>query len=217
MHRLKSSIPYAAKIKNIFFDFGGVLCDLDISKTEKRFFELGLKNFDSGYSVTERDDLFRKLERGAISPQQFRDSLKKFFTRSVSDEEIDQSWNELLIGIPEERIRLLEKIRLNYRIFLLSNSNEIHYNKFLSDFKSRFGYNGFNDLFEKAYFSFQIQLQKPSKEIFEFVLNDSNLAADETMFIDDSVQHVHGAARAGIQGYHLNLEKGEQVTDLFEY
>jgi putative hydrolase of the HAD superfamily len=193
-----------------------VLCNLDIKRTEKRFFELGLKHFDSDYSVAERDDLFRKLERGDLTPGQFRDSLRKFFTRTVSDEEIDQAWNELLLDIPEERIRLLESIRNRYRIFLLSNSNEIHYIKFLSDFTSRYGYKDFGELFEKAWFSFRIHLQKPSKEIFEFVLSDARLLPEETLFIDDSIQHVTGASRTGILAYHLKIKEGEQVTDLFE-
>ncbi|MEI6456059.1 MAG: HAD family phosphatase [bacterium] len=215
MPKLIESIPFHAKIKNIIFDFGGVLCDLDIKRTERKFFEMGLKNFASDYSVTERDDLFRMLERGSLTPQQFHESLKQFFTRSVSDEEIDNAWNALLLGIPEERIRLLEEVRKEYRIFLLSNSNEIHYKQFLADFTSRFGYRDFTDLFEKVYFSFQIHLQKPAKEVFDFVLRDSNLSPQETLFIDDSFQHIDGARTAGIHACHLKINEGEVVTDLF--
>jgi FMN phosphatase YigB (HAD superfamily) len=215
MLKLIESIPFHASIKNIIFDFGGVLCDLDIKRTERKFFEMGLKNFDSDYSVTERDDLFRKLERGVLTPQQFRDLLKPFFTRSVSDEDIDQAWNALLLEIPEERIRLLEGIRNTYRIFLLSNSNEIHHKQFLADFISRYSYQDFTDLFEKVYFSFQIHLQKPAKEVFEFVLRDSHLAPEETLFIDDSFQHIEGARKAGIHAFHLKINEGGKVTDLF--
>lgn len=214
MYRLIPSIPHNESIKNIIFDFGGVICDLDIKRTEKRFLEMGLKSFDTDYSISERDDLFRRLESGRLPVQEFRDSLKHFFSRPVTDNEIDEAWNALLLDIPEKRIHLLEEIRKDYRIFLLSNSNDIHYHKFLSDFTKNFGYQDFDKLFEKAYFSFQIHLQKPGREIFEYVLKTSGLNPSETLFIDDSIQHVEGAIKAGMRGYHLKIKEGEDITDL---
>jgi len=215
MARLIPGIPQIKSIKNIIFDFGGVICDIDIKRTEKKFFEMGLKRFENGNAISKRDDLFRRLEKGGMPAQEFRNSLKRFFTRPVTDKEIDDAWNALLLDIPLERIRLLEDIRKTYRIFLLSNSNEIHYQKYLSDFRNNFGYQDFDRLFEKAYFSFNIHLQKPDVRIFEFVLNKSGLKAPETLFIDDSLQHIEGAENAGIIGYHLKIKEGEQITDLF--
>jgi len=214
MVRLIPSIPNFASIKNIIFDFGGVICDIDIKRTEKKFFEMGLIRFDTDYSSSERDDLFRRFESGRISAQEFRDSLKHFFNRPVTDKEIDDAWNALLLEIPRKRIQLLEVIRKNYRIFLLSNSNEIHYQKYLSDFRNNFGYQDFDQLFEKAYFSFQMHLQKPGREVFDYVLKISELKPSETLFIDDSIQHVEAANEAGIIGYHLKIKEGEEITDL---
>jgi len=216
MVRLILRISNNKLIKNIIFDFGGVICDLDIKRTEKKFFEMGLKSFDTDYSVSERDDLFRKLESGRLPVQEFHDLLRHFFTRPVTDNEIDEAWNALLLEIPVKRVQLLEEIRKWYRIFILSNSNEIHYQKYLSDFRINFGYQDFDKLFEKSYFSFQIHLQKPGREVFEYVLKTSGLKPSETLFIDDSIQHVEGANKTGIIGYHLKTKEGEQITDLFE-
>jgi len=212
---LNSCIPDSAYIKNIIFDFGGVICNIDIKRTEKKFMELGLKSFDPKYSITESSGLFDLIENGKITSHEFRQQLKKYFSQPVTDKQLDEAWNALLLDIPEPRLRLLEKLRQHYRIFLLSNSNEIHYLKYLEDFRKQYGYNDFNDLFEKAYFSYRIGLKKPGKEVFEFVLNDSHLNPGETFFIDDTIQHVEGARNAGINAYHLKIGEGEQLLDLF--
>jgi glucose-1-phosphatase len=210
------SCPEPSAIRNIIFDFGGVICNIDVKLTEKRFIALGLKSFDTEYSVAERDTIFRRLEDGSISSDDFHQAIRNYFIREVSNEEIDDAWNALLLDIPEPRIRLLESLKKNYRIFLLSNSNEIHYQKYRKDFQEKYGYPDFNGLFEKAYFSYQIRLKKPGREVFQHVLNDSHLAAAETLFIDDSLQHVTGARAVGIHAFHLNLDKGDSILDLFE-
>jgi len=209
-------IPNPQPIRNIIFDFGGVICNIDIDRTRKMFKQMGMDTFNASYSISEQEDLFRKLERGAITSQEFRDILKSHFSGPVTDIQIDEAWNAMLLDIPEPRIRLIEKLGKQYRIFLLSNSNEIHYEKFLKSFRENFGYSDFGQLFEKAYFSFHIQLQKPGREIFNYVLNDSGLLPHETLFIDDSFQHIETAGSLGILTRHLNLEKGEQITDLFK-
>ena len=120
----------------------------------------------------------------------------------------------MLLDIPPERIRLLESLKIRYRIFLLSNSNEIHYHSYLSRFREKFGYEDFDSLFEKAYFSFRLKLQKPDPAIFKLVLANHSLNPVETLFIDDSPQHVEAARNLMIQG--LLLDPGTDVTLLFK-
>jgi glucose-1-phosphatase len=211
----KSEIRNPKSIKNLIFDFGGVICNIDVKRAERRFVELGFKDddYDSPFSGSKK--LFGEIETGSISSQQFREGLKKYFLNPVTDAQIDEAWNDLLLDIPEPRIRLLEDLRKHYRIFLLSNTNEIHYLCYSENFRRKFGYADFDALFEKAYFSYRIGLKKPSPEIFRYVLEDSLLDPAETLFIDDTLVHVEGAGKAGIHGYFLEIEKGEQVTDLF--
>jgi FMN phosphatase YigB (HAD superfamily) len=217
MYRLLPDIPNYAAIKNIIFDFGGVICDLDITKTEKKFKDFGAPK--SLYSNSSHDHsrqfniLVEDLETGAISPKQFREVIKNHFVTSPTDSDINNAWNAMILNIPEERISLLKKLRNQFRIFLLSNSNQIHYEKYLQDFKQQTGYLGFHELFEKAYFSFEIGLKKPGKAIYEFVLGDSNLNPDESLFIDDTPENVQGAEDAGINGYYL--KNGTKISDIF--
>jgi glucose-1-phosphatase len=220
MKLLKNTIPGHDTIKNIIFDFGGVICDLDITRTEKKFREFGsVRSADptrAGNPSLRFDILVEQFERGALSSEEFRENIRNHYQVPPTDAAIDDTWNALLTGIPEQRLQLLEDIRYNYRIFLLSNSNEIHYHHYLLDFRRKSGYNDFNDLFERSYFSFQIHLSKPGKEVFNHVLKESRLDPAETLFIDDTLKHIETARILGINGYHLNIQKGEQVLDLFE-
>jgi len=212
-------IRHPASIRNIIFDFGGVICDLDIDLTKKKFNEFGPPKDSANVTPEEAGKAFgllvEALETGRISPTGFRNSIRDHYLRPPSDRTIDDAWNALLGDIPEHRIRLLEKIRGNYRIFLLSNSNKIHYDHYLKRFNEKFGYEDFDAVFEKAWFSFNIGMKKPDREIFEFVLAQHNIAPNETLFIDDTIMHVEGAAATGIVGYHL--KPGEDISALFTH
>jgi putative hydrolase of the HAD superfamily len=212
-----SLIPHPTSLKNIIFDFGGVICDLDIHKTEEKFRRFGQPKDENPVSKEEGaaafEALVEKLETGKITPEQFRSTIRDFYQVPPSDNAIDEAWNALLGRIPAERIRLLEELRKSYRIFLLSNSNIIHYDCYRQDFEQDFGYRDFDELFEKAWFSFRIGLKKPDPAIFTYVLKEKNLVPGETLFIDDTFVHVEAARSIGIQGYHL--KKSEAITALF--
>jgi putative hydrolase of the HAD superfamily len=218
MLKLSSHIPHHISIKNIIFDFGGVICDLDISRSVEKFKEFGLPKAEFSGNQEEQDRQFGLLvstfETGLITSQQFRDTIRNHYRVPPSDRAIDETWNALLVGIPEPRIRLLENIRKIYRIFLLSNSNEIHYLKYREDFQQQYGYRDFDDLFEKVYFSYQLHLKKPDPAIFTWVLKENKLDPAGTLFIDDTLIHVEAARELGITGYHLR--EGEEITQLFE-
>ncbi|MCX6288032.1 MAG: HAD family phosphatase [Bacteroidetes bacterium] len=214
MLKLTPAASQGNAIRNIIFDFGGVICNIDIRLSELKFRELGFKGFNPSYSVEEGEDVFRRLEGGKISISEFSSILKKHLNPGVTDDEILAAWNAMILDIPPQRVRLLEEVRKSYRIFILSNSNEIHYNKYLDDFSKNYGYTSFGDIFEKTWFSFQIHLQKPTKKIFEYVIRDGNLDPSETLFVDDTIQHIESANNAGLRTYHL--PPPEEITRLFE-
>ncbi|MGE5424937.1 MAG: HAD-IA family hydrolase, partial [Syntrophothermus sp.] len=107
----------------------------------------------------------------------------------------------------------IENIRDTYNLFLLSNTNIIHYRKYLHDFQMKFGYKSFEDLFKKFYLSYEIGLIKPGREVFDFVLQDAKLDPAETLFVDDTPENVEGSLKAGLIGYYLR--EGEDIASLF--
>jgi putative hydrolase of the HAD superfamily len=218
MLKLSSHIPHSTSIKNIIFDFGGVICDLEISRSVEKFKAFGPPKAEFSGNKEEQDRQFELLvstyETGPITSQQFRESIRNHYQSPPTDQAIDDAWNALLAGIPEPRIRMLEELRKSYRIFLLSNSNEIHYLRYREDLQKQYGYRDFDEIFEKAYFSYILHLRKPDPAIFLRVMNENSLAPSETLFIDDTLIHIEAARKIGINGYHL--KEGEDVTMLFQ-
>lgn len=200
-------------IKNIIFDLGGVLLNIDYNLCVEAFRKLGIKKFDSLYSKAKQNDLFDHFEEGKISSPDFRNKMRKFLKPNISDQQIDDAWNAMLLDFPQERLEILFSLKKNHKIFLLSNTNEIHIKKFSEILKRSFGWQNLSSVFEKEYFSHQIKMRKPHREIFELVLKENNLIAEETLFIDDSLQHIEGAMKTGINS--LLLEKEKTILDLF--
>jgi len=185
-------------IKNILFDLGGVLLHVDYDMTIKKFKSLGIKNFHKYYCQKEQNALFDSLEVGKISFDNFIKSIKTIIP-SRSEKEIINAWNAMLIGMPKENIDLLKNISEKYSLYLLSNTNIIHIeyiNKYL--FKN-YQLKSLNPLFSKVYLSHEIGMRKPDISTFEWVIKDANISARETLFIEDSIQHIENAQKVGIQ------------------
>ena len=200
------------KIRNIIFDFGGVIINIHHAKVEKAFNDLGVAEFDKLFNKATQSDIFKKLEVGTISPEFFRNTLRKIIGKEIQDQELDKAWNQIIGNYPPHRIELLEKLKNSYRLFLLSNTNNIHYDYYIQKFKSEYGFE-FSSLFEKTYWSFKMGERKPDHSSFSFVLEDSNLIANETLFIDDSIQNIVAAKQMGFQTVHLKSDI--DLADLF--
>lgn len=203
----------STNIRNIIFDFGGVILDIDPQQTINTLKNQGVKNVEVFSTPEFQEQVMNKFERGILTPELFREKVRFFLDSKMSDQHIDDAWNALLLDIPKERIAVLEQVKQNYNTFLLSNSNEIHYDVYVRDLQLRFGYREFDQLFHKAYFSFDLHLSKPNPEIFEFVMNQHKMIAEETLFIDDTLEHIEAARKLGMRCYQLI--KPERVRDLF--
>lgn len=200
---------------NIIFDFGGVILNLDYGLTIKGFQNLGVADFEASYSKLNQTSLFDELERGEVSPQQFRDGIRTVLKLDVSDSEIDAAWNAMLLDLPTQRLDLLEELGLRKRLALLSNTNAIHAQFFEAEMKRKHGIENLNPFFEKVYYSFDVGMRKPEERIFELVLEERSFDPGETLFIDDSPQHIEGAKKVGLNTYHLRADQGETILDLF--
>lgn len=203
------------EIKNILFDWGGVITELHLEATKKAFHELGLTIFDEHIPHDPLDTVFIPFEVGNISPEEFRDNIRRLSAgRPLTDIMIDGAWNAMLGVLPEERWKLLESISHSYRTFLLSNTNAIHLNYYFGYLQGIYGTYGYLHLFEKAYFSHELHMRKPNAEIFEYVMQDSGIIPQETLFIDDFLENIETARKLGFQTVHLT--KPRTLLDLFK-
>lgn len=196
-----------SEVKNIIFDLGGVIINLDIHKTIIEFNKLSTTAFESIYTQLQQTELFDLFDKGEITEQEFFVQIKKAIKTEAPQSELINAWNAMLLDFPTHRLELLKKLQPNYRLFLLSNTNETHVTEFEKTLQQTQGYNNLEPFFEKVYYSCRMGMRKPDVEIFEFVLNENKLNPAETIFIDDSPQHVEGALNAGINAYLLPKEK----------
>jgi HAD superfamily hydrolase (TIGR01509 family) len=201
------------KYKNIIFDLGGVILNIDYNLTVEAFKKLGLNDFNQLFSKASQTNLFDAYEIGQISSEKFIEELQIIIGKNITKKAIINAWNAMLLDLPKERLLLLEKLKKTHRTFLLSNTNEIHKIAYCDYLKNTYELNDFSDFFEKQYLSFEIGLRKPNVEIFDFVVKNNMLKKEETLFIDDSIQHIQGARAYGIDAFHLN--NGTSITDLF--
>jgi glucose-1-phosphatase len=189
------------QIRNIIFDLGGIFLNIDFTKTQKAFIDLGVKNFNELYAQHHSSYLFELLETGKISPEQFHAAFVKESGVHLSYQQITTAWNALLLDFPIERLYWLKKISKRYKIFLFSNTNKIHYDAFTESFREQTGFDDFNKFFTKAVC-----------ENLMLILNEQNLKAEETLFVDDTLINIEGAKKVGLQTLHLAPPK--TVMDL---
>lgn len=181
------------KYKAIIFDFGGVIINIDFTLTYEAFSKLGIQNLEEKFAQSQQSDLFDKFEKGELSSQSFRESIRKMLGSDISDAKLDKAWNKMLLDIPKQRIEIIKQLKEKYQCVLLSNTNKIHYDFYRLEFEAVYGYEKFSDLFHNTYFSHEIGMRKPDKEIYDYVLKDLNLKPEEVLFIDDTQQNIVAA------------------------
>ncbi len=198
-------------IKNIIFDLGNVIINIDPARTVCEMKGLGFKDFDKSYSLLNQTHLFDLLEKGKIRPEDFHREINNQLEKEVSADLIDMAWGAMLLDFPKKRIELLQNLKKNYRLFLLSNTNEIHYHQYNNYLINQYGF-GLSNLFEKAYYSHEIGMRKPDPKIFKYVLNNGKLNPTETLFIDDLYQNIDVARKLGLETIWIEVERGDDIT-----
>ena len=195
-------------VKNIIFDLGGVLINLNYQLTRKAFEDLGVEDFDAFYTQHKANPLFENLEVGAIEPEAFYEALKEATGLTLSNDQLETAWNAMLLDFPIERLLWLDQIKNKYNIYLFSNTNAIHYKAFTSIYAETaplIGLNtDFNHFFKTAYYSHTLRQRKPELAAFEAVLAKSGLDAAQTLFIDDTISNIEGAQKAGLRTIFLS-------------
>lgn len=199
-------------IRHIIFDLGGVLLNLDVEGCTRAFEKAGLKGIRSVLTGTNEGGIFSEYERGEIGTPEFRDGIRQLASQSLTDDEIDRMWVNELLDIPQEKLDLLVSLRSKYDIYLLSNTNELHWQHVVESLLPQQNYR-VEDLFKETFLSFRMKLAKPDPEIFREVLRRAGLKPEETLFIDDSAVNCRAAQSVGIQTEHY--KPGNDLSLLF--
>ena len=191
------------EIKNLIFDLGGVIINLDVTRTFRAFADLAHCSIEEVKSKVSQHTFFNEYEKGLLTDYEFRAHIRSFLNTKVTDQQIDFAWNAMLLDIPQEKYEMLLKLKSDFNVFLLSNTNNIHLqavNEIVFKDTKR---SDLSHYFHRDYYSHLMKMRKPDPEIFERVLIENNLVASETYFLDDNLENIQGANSVGIQTAHI--------------
>lgn len=194
-------------IKNLLFDLGGVIMDIEKNRCIAAFERLGLPNAASYFGEYSQQGPFKLIEEGMISEKEFHDALRKDIANPVTDKDIDDAFCDFLIGIPLSRLQQLRELRSRYKIYMLSNTNPIMWN---SKIKKEFEQEGFarEDYFDGMVTSFDAKSLKPDGGIFRYAIDQLCIKPEETLFLDDSMANLRGAEPFGFKTAHVHSDHG---------
>lgn len=194
---------FGCMINNIIFDFGGVILNIDFQKSIDAFEALGFTNFDELFSQFKADELFMKLEVGRVNEDDFFERLKEVAPEKVEKYQLKNAWNAMLLSYRKESLEFLNELSRQYNLYLLSNTNEIHYAAFSEMLRRETKFDNLESFFTKAFYSHELKMRKPDKEIYEYVIRDARINPEETLFIDDTHTNFDEAEKLGIKTYLL--------------
>ena len=210
---MKQKGPDLSGIENLILDLGGVVVNIDVSRTALLFGKLGMKGLSAGHITSAAYPFFEQYETGKIPTGQFREGIRKAAGVPIPDFEIDSAWNSMITGIPRRMIELLQALRSRFRTFVLSNTNRLHIEYLNRILLETEGISGLNELFDGVFLSHEVHLRKPDPAVFEHVLKTAVILPEETLYIDDSKEHTESAAGLGIKTIHLGA--GRTLFELF--
>jgi putative hydrolase of the HAD superfamily len=187
-------------IKSIVFDLGGVIIDLDITRSIRRFEALGIRSISEILDPYEQRGVFLELERGEMDPPTFCRALSRYAGRELSLEEVGYAWMGFIVDVPLYKLDYILELKKTHRVYLLSNTNA-----FIFDWAqtSAFSPAGFPiaHYFDAMYVSYKIGITKPDPRIFEYILKDGGMAAAGTLFVDDGERNIAVARSLGMRTY----------------
>lgn len=187
-------------IKNIVFDLGGVIIDLDRDRSVRRFKEIGVAHIEEMLDPYEQKGLFLELENGTVDTETFRAKLSEQIGKELSAEEVAYGWHGFVLGIPEYKLAYILELRKRYRVYILSNTNPVIMKWAKSPAFSEAG-KPITDYCEKLYASYEMKMTKPNPHIFELMMADSGMVPEETLFVDDGKANVEMASQLGFLTY----------------
>jgi putative hydrolase of the HAD superfamily len=189
--------------RNILFDLGGVILDINVTATQQKFFEMGLPAVFLQYPENMLTDLYFRYETGKIDTVEYRNEVRRISGLDLMDEVIDEAWIAMLVGIPAERTELIGRLKERYGLYMLSNTCPLHSPVFEKMYQDAAGI-PMHDIFDGIYYSYEIGFHKPDREAWEYVIEDAGIDPRETLYIDDSIHNIKASQELGFQAIHIH-------------
>lgn len=193
-------------IRNIVFDLGGVLMNIDFKQTFHAFEIIGFRGAEQAFQDPDINRLCLDFETGVYCAIEMRRKFREMTGFKCSDIQFDKAWNALLLDFPRERILRVSELAKKYKTYLLSNTNPIHSKYFNSKLDKDFGFETMDHLLDKAWYSYNLGLRKPDVKIFEKVIHSGRLVPEETLFVDDYEANVRVAESVGMKAILITPE-----------
>ena len=193
-------------IKNIIFDLCGPVLTIDVGMISRRMESFGAP--PDGYTLLRQAGLTKLFEAGKITPAAFCYETRKTLGCDITDAQIFDAWNTLIVSFPRKHVDFLNSIKGKYRLFLLSNCDEVNAQFFANELK----HYGCYDAFERVYFSHELGMRKPDPAIFKYIIDNHKLNPSETLFVDDCLKHIDSAKTLGIQTCFMPAEN--DITEM---
>jgi putative hydrolase of the HAD superfamily len=193
---------------------GRVLLNLDFDASIKAFQELGLEKDVLDRQQAYSDPVFYELEVGKVTPREFCNGIRRVLKNpDLTDGQIEDAWYAMILDIPENRVKLVQKLSKNYNIYLFSNTNHIHIERLKKWFKSEYGFE-FSSLFVKDFYSHEIHGRKPDADAYKKVIELSGIDPEKSVFIDDLEKNIVAAQNTGLKTFWL--KDGMEMTEIFD-
>lgn len=201
-------------IKNIIFDLCGPIITIDLNLMNNKFFDFGVRGTDNPYKTLYKAGVTKAFEKNQITVDEFCDEVRRVLDTPLTDMQILEVWNTLIVAAPMEHAVLLKRLSHRYNLYLLSNSDVVNADYFRIYVGENMGRDLFQTVFRKVFFSCELGLRKPNPAVFQTILVKEKLRAVETLLIDDCKKHTEGASFAGLNT--IWLDKGKDISELFD-
>lgn len=188
-------------IKNIVFDLGGVIIDLDRDQAVRRFEEIGVEDADQLIDAYEQKGIFLELEDGTIGAEEFCQKLRKHTGKEISFADVTRAWLGFVVDVAQYKLDYIWQLRERYKVYLLSNTNPFIQLEWAQTPRFSAAGRPLNDYFDKLYASYEIGITKPDRRIFDFMIEDSGMIPSETLFVDDGKRNILTGQNLGFKTY----------------
>lgn len=204
-----------AIIQSVIFDLGNVIIPLH---DEVQWWNVSWSEIfynPENMHLLRAQDFFVHFERGDWGAEQFYERLTPLLKPEKSIDDIRLQWNSLLGEIPDHRWDFLRKLKKQYPIHLLSNTNSVHLDHIIESLVSKHQKDLLEDTFDNCFYSYKMGAVKPHLDIYQQVVDTLGLEPESLLFIDDKAANVEAAQSLGMQA--IQIHPSEDISEMLSF